>query len=33
MRSCLLFANNGQAILETLKNSLKKRVVKGKNGR
>ena len=33
MRSCLLFANNGQAILETLKNSLKKRAVKGKNGR
>ena len=33
VRSCMLFANNGQAILETLKNSLKKRVVKGKNGR
>ena len=33
VRSCLLFANNAQAILETLKNSLKKRAVKGKNGR
>lgn len=33
VRSCMLFANNGQAILETLKNSLKKRAVKGKNGR
>ena len=33
VRSCMLFANNAQAILETLKNSLKKRAVKGKNGR
>ena len=32
-RSCMLFANNAQAILETIKNSLKKKAIKGSDGR